>query len=375
MRKSARMIVVLVFVAVVCSTDFSLYPSIDQQSITQTKVYATGAQQPQDKTAEQVFRNIQALKGVPATQLQQVMALFTGALGVKCNYCHTNPFEKDDKPAKQIARRMIQMVFDVNRGNFGGKDAITCYTCHKGKPKPDTVVVLGTNPWLAPEPAAATPGPATPTVDQILDRYLRALGGRESLAKLTTRISRGSRVGADGVLVPEEVYQKAPNKMLVITTYPNVALSVRVNGERGWAGEKDKTNEVVGEELAELAREAIFSKEISLKELYSSMQLAGKAPVGDREAYVIEATSRSGLPEKLYFDTQTGLLVRRYRESKTALGPFPLQMDFEDYQVVDGVKIPLTLRWSMPGRVWGRRIAEVKHNVLIEDERFEPPRR
>jgi len=75
------------------------------------------------------------------------------------------------------------------------------------------------------------------------------------------------------------------------------------------------------------------------------------------------------------FDTQTGLLVRRYRESKTVLGPFPLQMDFEDYQVVDGVKIPLTLRWSMPGRVWGRRIAEVKHNVPIEDEQFNPPRR
>ena len=385
MSTRASLTLALLFVVVVCSTDFSLSRRIVLETgsfahtkvyaTAQTKVFATIGQQPQDKTAEQVFRNIQALKGVPAPQLQQVMALFTGALGVKCSYCHTNPFEKDDKPAKQIARRMIQMVFDLNRGSFGGKDAITCYTCHKGKPKPDAVVVLGTNPWLGPEAAPATPGAATPTVDQILDRYLRALGGKESLAKLTTRVSRGSRVGADGVLVPEEVYQKAPNKMLVVTTYPNVALSVRFNGERGWGGEKDKVNEVAGEELAELAREATFSKEISLKEMYSSMQLAGKASIGDKEAYVIEATSRSGLTEKLYFDTQTGLLVRRYRESKTVLGPFPLQMDFEDYQVVDGVKIPLTLRWSMPGRVWGRRIAEVKHNVPIEDEQFNPPRR
>ena len=105
------------------------------------------------------------------------------------------------------------------------------------------------------------------------------------------------------------------------------------------------------------------------------MHLAGKALVAEKEAYVIEATSRSGIPEKLYFDTQTGLLVRRYRESKTVLGPFPLQTDFEDYQVADGVKIPLTIRWSMPGRVWGRRIAEVKHNVSIDDELFNPPRR
>ena len=387
MRTHIKLIVILLFVAAVtCSIDFSLCPAttlVAQPA--QTQVYATNLspialaadpiQTAQDKTAEQVFHNIQALKGVPAPQLQQVMALFTGALGVKCGYCHTNPFEKDDRPAKQTARQMIQMVFDLNRGNFGGKDAITCYTCHRGKPKPDTVVVLGTNPWLVPEPAAATPDPSMPTVDQILERYVKAIGGRESLARLTTRISRGSRVGADGVLVPEDVYQKAPDKLLVITTYPNVAFAVRINGQRGWSGEKDKPNEISGEELAELEREATFSKEISLKELYASMHLAGKVPIGEKEAYVIEASSRSGIPEKLYFDTQTGLLVRRYRESKTVLGPFPLQTDYEDYQVADGVKIPLTIRWSMPGRVWGRRIAEVKHNVSIEDDQFNPPRR
>ena len=322
----------------------------------------------QEKSAEQVYRNIQALKGVPAAQLQQVMALFTGSLGVKCNYCHTNPFDKDDKPAKQTARRMIQMVFDLNRGNFGGRNAITCYTCHRGQPKPDTVLALGRNLFLTQPERSDT---SMPTADQILERYVQALGGRELLEKFTTRVSRGSRIGADGVLVPEEVYQKAPNKLLVITSYPNVALRVRLNGQRAWAGDKDKENEITGEELAELTREGTFYKEISLKELYSSMNAVGKATIADKEAYVIEATSRSGNTERLYFDTQSGLLIRRYRESKTVLGPFPLQIDFEDYQVVDGVKIPLTIRWSMAGRVWGRRIAEVTHNVAIEDGKFE----
>ena len=324
----------------------------------------------QEKSAEQVYRNIQALKGVPASQLQQVMALFTGSLGVKCNYCHTNPFEKDDKPAKQTARRMINMVFDLNRGSFGGRNAITCYSCHRGQPKPDTVLALGRNLFL-PQAAAATPDKLMPTVDQILERYVQALGGRELLEKFTTRVSRGSRVGADGVLVPEEVYQKAPNKLLVVTSYPNAALSVRLNGQRAWAGDKDKDNEITGEELAELTREGNFYKENSLKELYASMNAAGKATIAEKEAYVIEASSRSGNLERLYFDVQTGLLIRRYRESKTVLGPFPLQTDFEDYQVVDGLKLPLTIRWSMPGRVWGRRIAEVKHNVAIEDGKFE----
>lgn len=323
----------------------------------------------QERTAEQTFKNIQALKGMPASQLQQVMALFTGSLGVKCSYCHTNPFEKDDKPAKQTARRMINMVLDLNRGSFGGRDAVTCNTCHRGQPKPDAALSLGRNLFL-PQPAATKPETSTPTVDQILERYVEALGGKESLAKFTSRVSRGSRIGADGVLVPEEVYQKAPGKLLVITSYPNSTLSVRLNGQRGWTIDGGREREIIGEELAELTREASLHKETSLKDFYPSMTPAGKATVAEKEAYVIEATSRSGNPEKLYFDTQTGLLIRRYRESKTVVGPYPLQTDFEDYQVVDGIRLPLTIRWSMPGRVWGRRIAEVKHNVTIDDGLF-----
>lgn len=373
MKKQFRLAIVLVFVATVGCIGFSAETAVTPFSSSASPVDIE--QQGQEKTAEQAFRNIQALKGVPASQLQQVMAMFTGSLGVKCSYCHTNSFDKDDKPTKHTARRMIEMVFDLNKGNFGGRDAVTCYTCHRGQPKPDSVLVLGTNPWLAPQPSAASPDPSMPTVDQILDQYVRAVGGRELLTKLTTRISRGSRIGADGILVPEDVYQKAPNKLLVITTYPNVALSVRLNGQRGWAGDKNKGDEISGEQLAELEHEAKFYKEISLKEMYPTMKPGGKTTVREKEAYVIEAGSRSGHPEKLYFDVQTGLLVRRYREAKTVLGPFPLQTDYEDYQVVDGVKLPLTIRWSMPGRVWGRRIAEVKHNVSIEDEQFDAPTR
>ena len=87
-----------------------------------------------EKSAEQAYKNIQVFNGLPASQLQIVMTFMAGSLGVRCNYCHTNPFDKDDKPTKQTARRMIQMVFDINRGNFSGRDAVTCYTCHRGQP-------------------------------------------------------------------------------------------------------------------------------------------------------------------------------------------------------------------------------------------------
>src|ERR1043166_5823035 len=165
---------------------------------------------PQEKTAEQVYKNIQVLKGVPASQLDADMAFISGSLGVRCNYCHVNPFEKDDKPTKQTARRMIRMVFDLNRGSFNGQGAVSCYTCHRGQPTPVSVPAVGQNLWSASAPSPAPE--ALPTVKQILDRYVQAVGGADALMKITSRTVKGSRIGADGVLVPEEVYQKAPDR-------------------------------------------------------------------------------------------------------------------------------------------------------------------
>src|ERR1041384_7312664 len=80
----------------------------------------------QQQTAEQRYKNIQIFKGLPATQLDPTMAFISGSLGVKCNYCHVNQFDKDDKPTKLAARRMIQMVLDINKGNFNEIGRASC---------------------------------------------------------------------------------------------------------------------------------------------------------------------------------------------------------------------------------------------------------
>ena len=88
---------------------------------------------------------------------------------------------------------------------------------------------------------------------------------------------------------------------------------------------------------------------------------------------MVEATpSGAAAPEKLYFDVQTGLLVRKYSEAKTVLGQVPAQTDYEDYRDVEGVKLPFTIRWAIPGRTWGRKINEVRQNVPLDDARFNP---
>ena len=324
------------------------------------------------QTAEQRFKNIRIFKNLPATQLDPTMAFISGSLGVRCSYCHvSNQFDKDDKPTKLAARRMIQMVFDINKGSFNGEGAVSCYTCHRGKPAPVSVPAVGQNLW-EPGPTSAT-SETLPTVKQILDRYVQATGGAEALTKITTRIARGSRIGADGVLVPEEVWQKAPDKVLTVTSYPQVVFSNGFNGTVAWGhSSREGATPLPDQLLAQIKRDAVFYKELKTEQLYSSLTLLGKTSVRDADTYVVQAKPVDGPVEKLFFDVKTGLLVRRYTESDTALGKLPLQTDYEDYRDVDGVKQPFLIHWSFPGRVWGRKIDEIKQNAPLDDAKFNP---
>jgi hypothetical protein len=326
----------------------------------------------QAQTAEQKFKNIQIFKSLPATQLDPTMAFISGSLGVRCSYCHvSNGFDKDDKPTKLAARRMIQMVLDLNKGSFNNQGAVSCYTCHRGKPTPISVPAVGQNLW-APSPPSPTPE-APPSVKQILDHYVQATGGADALMKITSRTVKGSRIGADGVLVPEEVYQKAPDKLLTVTSYPNAVFSNGYNGTAGWAhSSREGATPLPDQLLAQLKRDAVFYKELKTEDLYSSLTVIGRASVRDADAYVIQAKPADGPVEKLFFDVRTGLLVRRYTESDTPLGKLPLQIDYEDYREVDGIKQPFLIHWSFPGRIWGRKIDEIKQNVPLDDAKFNP---
>ena len=326
----------------------------------------------QTQTAEQRFKNIQMFKGLPATQLEPTMAFIAASLGVRCSHCHVQgSFDKDDKATKLTARRMIQMVRDLNKGSFNGQGAVSCFTCHRGRPAPVSVPVVGQNPW-APGSPSPKPEPL-PSVKEILDRYVQAIGGAGALEKIKTRSAKGSRIGADGVLVPEEVHQKAPDKMLTVTSYPNLVFSNGVNGKVVWGHSSREGAMPLPEQLvAQLKREAVFYKELKTEELYSNLTVLEKVPVRDTEAYVIQATPVDGPVEKLFFDVKSGLLLRRYTESETGLGKLPLQMDYEDYRVVDGIKQPFLIHWSMPGRTWGRKIEEIKQNIELDDAKFNP---
>lgn len=345
------------------------------------QAFTIGAQtsQPQEKTVEQAYKNIQVLKGMPESQLMPAMNFMRASLGVNCAYCHVNSggddkweFEKDDKPTKLAARKHIQMTLDFNRANFSSQPVITCNTCHQGQTKPNAFPIL---PQKPPKGGAGgiTSVAALPTVDQILDKYVQALGGRAAIEKLKTRVLKGSQTTWDGKEFPLEIYQTAPNKFLSQVTMPRGIISQGFNGTIGWVKNPRGQRELSGEDLIEIKRGAEFYDSLKLKELYPNLKIVGKEKIGEREAFVAESAVSPTKTVKLFFDAQTGLLARVATYTQTLIALIPEQMDFENYREVDGVKIPFMVRQSFvdPWSGWTRRFMEIKQNVPIDGAKFD----
>jgi zinc protease len=219
---------------------------------------------------------------------------------------------------------------------------------------------------------------AIQTVDAVLEKYVKAIGGRAALLKINSRFSKGtfelsSLAGLKGTL---EVYEKAPNKQIATLTLPGIGTQADgFNGTLAWALEADSgvVHDKSGLELASAKRDAEFYEEIKLKELYKRMTLKGVEKVDMRSAYVIEAVPQVGSPERLYFDTQTGLLIRKDSEEEGEEGKRSVEEYYDDYREVDGIKLPFTIRQISPGMNLIIKLNEVKQNISIDDSKFNKP--
>ena len=174
-----------------------------------------GAQPAQ--TADQVYKNIKVLKGAPADSFNQGMHLMSGALGVNCEFCHLpKGRESDEVKNKEVARDMITMTVELNRKAFKGEPVITCYTCHRGHAIPEGVPVLPVPDYEKEK----MPENGLPSVNQILSRYIQAIGGEQNLRKITSRVIRAKQdipTGPGGVIpsvADIEILQKAPDLMI-----------------------------------------------------------------------------------------------------------------------------------------------------------------
>lgn len=221
-------------------------------------------------------------------------------------------------------------------------------------------------------PAGQEPS-ARPTTDEILSNYVQALGGAEAFHKLKTRVMKGTiqTVGASE-LGSVETYLKAPNKGVSTTYIPGDPPSTNgYNGAAGWTidpvvGPQD----VTGPDLDDLKQRFDFYREIRLKEIYPQMAFQGAETVNGRNTYVTEAVNGNSARERFYFDQQTGLLIRQ--EAISPDGSLSRTV-LEDYREVDGVKLPFRVRVADSESEEVFQYAEIRHNISIEDARFEKP--
>jgi hypothetical protein len=336
----------------------------------------TKPQSEEPKTAEQQFKNIQVLKDIPAEELIPTMQFISASLGVQCDFCHVeHEMQKDDKKEKQTARKMIAMELAIDKGHFNNEVEVTCYTCHRGSPHPVGIPLLGADapkpmPHVHDEEAEAHAN--LPTADQILDKYLAAVGGAEALMKIKTREEKGT-IDAMGTQSPIEVYSEAPDKRISIFHMQGGSSVTAFNGEIGWLSIPGGFHRMTAAEREGARIDAELYFPARVREIYKEFKVKPGVELNGQETYMVSAAAPGRPPLQLYFEQKTGLLLRMVRYTVTPLGKNPAQIDYADYRETDGVKIPYRWTLSRPNGAFTIKVEQVKQNVPIDKKLFVPP--
>ena len=340
---------------------------------------AQSASTAEPKKAEEQFKNIKTLKGIPADQLIPAMQFITASLGVECEFCHVQgAFEKDDKKPKLAARKMMEMMFAIDKENFEGHREVTCYSCHRGSIDPvATPVVMMEEPkpgaQEAKKPEGGEKEESGPPADQLFDKYLKAVGGAAATEKIDSRVMKGTITFGDKN-VPIEIYSKAPDMRVSFTHLPHGESITAFNGHEGWlAIPGQPVHEMHGPDVDGAAMDADLQFAEHLKEMLGEAKVQGTEKIDGRDAYLVVGRREGKTPLRLYFDEQSGLLVRLVRFGETPLGRLPTQIDYADYRDAGGVKIPFRWTLARPSGRFTIQVTDLKQNVPVDDAKFAKP--
>ena len=353
---------------------------------------ANGQTAPQEKPqmADDVFKNIQVLRGLTVDQFMGTMGFIAAALSMNCSECHHTGSAAEyaeDTPRKQTARKMILMVNALNKSNFGGQREVTCYSCHRSDARPKITPSLaeqyGTPPPDDPNEVeiSGTPAAGAPSADQVLNKYIQALGGAQRLASVTSFAGKGTYEGFDteGDKFPVEVYARAPNERTTIV-HLRAGDNIRTcDGRNAWNTSAGTLLPIPvfslsGGDLEGAKMDAGLSFPGQIKQLLKDWRTGfPSTTIDDKDVDVVQGSSPDNTPVKFYFDKKSGLLLRQVRYTDTALGLNPTQIDYDDYRDVSGVKMPfrLTTTWTD-----GRStivFSELRANVSIDAAKFSKP--
>jgi len=369
---------------------------------------AQTASQEKPLLSEQVFKNVQVLKGIPVDEFLGTMGIMAAALQFDCSDCHVNAGTAAvdwaaDTPRKLMARRMVNMVATINKNNFGGRQVVTCWTCHRNRDKPLVTPTLATiygSPTVEPDDVI-TQFPGLPSPESIFDRYIEASGGPQRLAGLTSISAKGTAVGfggfgGDGAV---EIVAKAPDKRSTIILFKaetDRGDQIRTyDGRTGWV--RTPLNvvgefQLIGSDLDGARVDAQLSFPGQIKNILTNLKSGPPTTITDLPAPssqssllqgstgdqshivdVVQGTGPRGLLVTLYFDQQTGLLLRELRYGLSPIGRVPTQIDFADYRDVNGIKLPFRITYAWLDGRDAIVLNEIRTNVPVDEAKFGRP--
>jgi hypothetical protein len=319
--------------------------------------------------------------------------MFAAATAKDCTGCHVGEILvrreafAEPTPMIQTARAMVRMMNELNAKFFRGTRRVTCYTCHTGTPRPGRVpnlaVQYGTPPPDNPSAMefVVTPGAPANRADMIFAKYIQALGGAQPLAGITSFVASGTYAGWDTAFgeVPVEIFARAPDQLTTIVHRKEGNNVWTFDGRNAWFAGVDSpvpsfTTTLTAGNLSGARIDAmVLLTPARLQQAFSRWLVSEGLVDDDKPVQVLQGVSAGQLPVNLYFDDESGLLVRVVRWNETAVGPVPTQYDYSDYREVAGVRRPF--RWV---KTWTNNRAtftlkDVRPNVPIDAARFARP--
>ena len=293
------------------------------------------------------------------------------------------PLTRDSDPRiKSEAQRLLDWL---NTGSAGGARARAA-TATIGVPLAAEPVATGPSRILGGGSSGSTArdgqtietSGSLPTVDEVLARYVEAMGGAKAINALTSRVIKGtvdipgqSRGGSF------ETHTQAPNKSTtVMEAYPFGRITVGYNGRSGWSQTTQGVQPIkLAAELASLQRDSDLYAPVRVKSNYTKVTLAGTSHIGYREVYVLDLQPAVGAVERLYLDAKTYRPARLNTTRKLGSVLAPVEVYLDDWRTVDGIKYPFSISQRVPKLTLSFNVKEIRHNVAVDASLFEPPMR
>lgn len=278
--------------------------------------------------------------------------------------------------------------YSVDRSNMLGRWTISREGCDSMRMKLSpflrllmTVVITAQlscarlSPSSDTHPGASASPDEQVVIDQVLQRYEEALGGKEAIAGITSYKMKGT-FELSGIRGTIEGWRKEPNKTLTVIQFPRIGtLKKGFDGEMRWVQTPAGTfSDSSPQEIAEMERDAEVYSAGKIRGIFESMKMENKARLTGRDVYVIEGKPAKGPAEKLFFDVENGLLVRwDMARRQPNRGTVFVKVHLDDYKEIGGVKVPFNVRFAFESFNFTVKVEELQHNIAIDDAVFRKP--